>query len=82
MLLIPHPVKSGPINIHYTRYLTPRKSGCLRVTAELGLRITLKSESGDTFYFDALSEQFIDSLDQFVPTPTSTPIPLPPYPYP
>jgi hypothetical protein len=58
---------------------------------EHGLCIVLEPDNGDLFYFDAVGERFIDSLDTPKVTPTpidrlegtedSTPSPLP-YPEP
>jgi len=66
-------------------FLTPRKSGPIRITASQGLYLTLKADTGDTFYFDAGALRFIVSL--IVPTlapwtprpPTPTRPPPTPY---
>ena len=63
-------------SIFFSRYLTPKRSGPVRIVAEHNLYLTLQAENGDIFYFDASGERFIDSLD----APTVTP--APPYPAP
>jgi hypothetical protein len=62
----------GMSNIN--RYLTPRKSGSVKVIAAQYTFLTLQAENGDIFYFDAAIEQFIDSLA----VPTITPIQITP----
>jgi hypothetical protein len=57
-------------NFHRT-YLTPKRSGGVRIVEEHGLYVVLKAENGDVFYFDPVGERFIDSLD----APTVTPAP-------
>lgn len=69
------------------RFYTPTKAGAVQITGESGLRLTLISTGGITFYFDIPSRQFVDSLEVTVmPVPTepyiSTPAPTPPSPYP
>lgn len=70
------------------RYYTPTRVGSLRIVDESGLRLTLVSTHGATFYFDIPTHQFVDSLEVTVipttptaeiPTPTT---PMPPSPYP
>jgi hypothetical protein len=56
------------------QYLTPRKSGPVRIVKEAWPYLILESESGDTFYFDPTGERFIDSLNAPTLAPTQTPI--------
>jgi len=56
----------------FVQYLTPKKSGGVRIVEEHGLYIVLQADNGDLFYFDAVGERFIDSLD----TPTVTAVPI------
>jgi len=73
--------------IDYRQYLTPGNSGAVRIVAEKNFYLVLQAENGDMYYFDAVGERFIDSLD--APTITLTPsgrieagTPAPPYPAP
>jgi len=65
----------GPVQT----YLTPVRTGALRIVAEQNLRLTLVSTDGTTFYFDILGQRFVDSLTELAPTVTpyhsSTPTP-------
>ena len=54
--------------VESSQYLTPTKSGAVRVVAANGERLTLKSSNGNTFYFDVPSRQFVSS-----PSTTSGP---------
>ena len=60
-------------------FLTPTKSGSVKIVAEQTNRLTLQSDDGTVFYFDVLGMTFVPSLTEFVPTitalPTYTPIP-------
>jgi hypothetical protein len=74
-------------SIFFLRYLTPRKSGPVRIVAEHDLYLTLQAKNGDIFYFDPVGERFIDSLDAptFTPTPSGrieAGTPASPYPEP
>ena len=42
----------------------------MRIVEEHGLYIVLQAENGELFYFDAVGERFIDSLDAPTVTPT------------
>ena len=53
----------------FKQYLTPKRSGGVRVIEEHGLYIVLQAENGDLFYFDPVGERFIDSLDAPILTP-------------
>lgn len=55
-------------------YVTPAKSGAVRIIDEKNQRLVLEAENGDIFYFDILSLSFVTSMDIVVPsvTPKST----------
>lgn len=42
------------------RYLTPSKSGAVRIVGAEGEVLRLEAENGDTFYFDVASTSFVD----------------------
>ncbi len=58
------------------QYLTPTKAGAVRVVSIDNFRFVLKSTSGEIFYFDFPSRQFVDSLVA-TPPPTTTKLPIP-----
>ena len=64
----------------YTRteaeFVAPGLTGLLTVVAEVGLRLTLIAESGDTLYFDIPSQTFVNNLSATTNAPTVTPLPL------
>jgi len=82
--LLDHP-EQGAIAILITlpyrnfseKVLTPTKHGGVRVVAEQNNRLTLVANDGTIFYFDVPARQFVDSMDESVPTaalpPTYTP---------
>lgn len=58
----------------WVRYLSPVRSGSLRIQSIDGYRLTLTTKSGVTIYFDVASQSFISSLDAVSPV-TKTPMP-------
>lgn len=58
------------------RYLTPIKAGAVRIVSVDNLRFILESISGEVFYFDFPSRQFVESLTA-TPPPTVTEPPSP-----
>ncbi len=60
-------------------YITPDKTGALRIISAEGERLTLLSQNGDTYYFDVPGQTFVSSPSQSVPiatfAPTFTPEP-------
>lgn len=57
-------------------YLTPIAAGAVRIISADNLRFILESSSGEVFYFDFPSRQFVDSLTA-TPPPTATEPPIP-----
>jgi hypothetical protein len=57
------------------RFLTPQKSGAVRIVEADGFRLVLQANGGETYYFDIPSLSFVSSLDEIVPT--ATPLPYP-----
>lgn len=66
-LLVFHPATHT-----FVPYLTPQRSGGVKIVAETGTLITLESASGLRFYFEAAREQFVDSRGTPLPTPKSS----------
>ena len=58
-------------NHRFRLYLTPRKSGSVKIVKDAWPYLMLESDDGDIFYFDPASERFVDSLDE--PTLPATP---------
>ena len=58
-----------PSILSFNQYLTPKKSGAVRIIEEHGFYLVLRAENGDIYYFDAFGERFIDSLDVSTITP-------------
>ena len=58
---------------------TPRESGSIRIADAVGQRLVIRSESGQTFYFDVPAGRFVRAMNEHVPTmtpgPTLTPEP-------
>jgi hypothetical protein len=55
-------------------FVTPRKSGAVKIIAFEGFQLTVQSADGDLFYFDVPGRVFIDAIGEIVPTaaPAST----------
>jgi hypothetical protein len=60
-------------------YLLPEGTGWVRVSEVRGDYLILTSKEGKTFYFYLPGQQFVDSLDEVVPTLTPLPTPGPPH---
>jgi hypothetical protein len=66
-------VSHQPYRLFEEKVLTPTKHGGVRVVAEQNNRLTLQTVDGEIFYFDVPARQFVDSLNEIVPTATLIP---------
>jgi hypothetical protein len=57
-----------PANQEREYYLTPRKSGAVKIIAFEGFQLTLQSADGELFFFDVPGRVFIDAIGDIVPT--------------
>jgi hypothetical protein len=57
-------------------FLTPRKSGTVRIVQGHQNRLVFQPANGDTFYFDVSGRSFVSSMDVVVPTATFSPFNL------
>jgi hypothetical protein len=72
-------------SVYWSSYLTPVRSGPVRILRAEGYRLILSTEAGDILYFDVPGDRFVSSLTEVVPTITPQPtvplaLPLQPYP--
>jgi hypothetical protein len=63
-----HVISQNFVRAKWVRYLTPMKSGSVRIQSWVGPRLILSTKSGETLYFDLAAEQFVSSLTVIVPT--------------
>lgn len=71
--------------LKFKKFIAPENSGKLRIVSEDKMVLTLQNEIGQTFYFDAKKEGFVDQNGNVIPEGTDgevTPTPISPYPAP
>lgn len=53
--------------LKFKKFLAPADSGKLRIVSEDDMLLTLQNETGQTFYFDAKKESFVDQNGNVIP---------------
>ena len=71
VIIAPHSLNSSYQNDIIVE--SPIQAGALNIIGAAGERLILKSEQGQTFYFDVPSLQFVASLDTVIPAATPPP---------
>jgi hypothetical protein len=72
IVVMTNTIVQGNIQSTNQTYLPPTQSKSLRVVSAIGIRLTLTSTDGLTFYFDVPTRQYVPSLNTTVTT-TVTP---------